>query len=323
MSTGRTDTLPRLIADIGGTNARFGLEVDGELTRIEVLPCREYPTLEAAMRSYLARNDAKPAHAAIGIANPVTGDEIKMTNHHWAFSIEATRQALGLSTLLVLNDFTVLALSLPHLPKQELVQVGGGKAQANAAIALLGAGTGLGVSGLIPTRDGHMLPLAGEGGHASFSPCNDKEAAVWQYAYKKLGHVSLERFLSGPGLELIYEALCALSGNQTTLSAAAISERGLANSDPRARETLDLFCAMLGTAAANLALTLGAFGGVYIGGGIVPKLGDYFVNSPFRTRFEEKGRFASYLARIPVYVIHSAWPGMIGASAALAEHLAS
>jgi glucokinase len=323
MSTGRTDTLPRLIADIGGTNARFGLEVDGELTRIEVLPCREYPTLEAAMRSYLARNDAKPAHAAIGIANPVTGDEIKMTNHHWAFSIEATRQALGLSTLLVLNDFTVLALSLPHLPKQELVQVGGGEAQPNAAIALLGAGTGLGVSGLIPTRDGHLQPLAGEGGHASFSPFNAKEAAVWQYAYKKLGHVSIERFLSGPGLELIYEALCALSGNPITLSAAEISERGLANTDPRARETLDLFCAMLGTAASNLALTLGAFGGVYIGGGIVPKLGDYFVHSPFRTRFEEKGRFASYLARIPVYVIHSAWPGMIGASAALADHLAS
>lgn len=323
MSTGRTDTLPRLIADIGGTNARFALEVDGELTRIEVLPCREYPTLEAAMRSYLERHDAKPAHAAIGIANPVTGDEIKMTNHHWAFSIEATRLALGLETLLVLNDFTVLALSLPHLPKKELVQVGGGEAQPHAAIALLGAGTGLGVSGLIPTRDGHMLPLAGEGGHASFAPFNDKEAAVWQYAYKKLGHVSIERFLSGPGLELIYEALSALSGGSATLTAAEISERGLANTDPRARETLDLFCAMFGTAASNLALTLGAFGGVYIGGGIVPKLGDYFANSPFRARFEEKGRFASYLARIPVFVIHSAWPGMIGASAALADHLAA
>jgi glucokinase len=236
MSIGPVESYPRLIADIGGTNARFALQLaDGSLSQIEVLPCREYPTLEAAIRTYLERTGAQPAHAAIGIANPVTGDAIKMTNHHWAFSIEATRQALGLATLLVLNDFTALAMSLPHLPAQELIQVGGSEAQQGSPLALLGAGTGLGVSGLVPSPDGHMQPLSGEGGHASFAPVTEQEAAIWLYAHKKLGHVSTERFLSGPGLELIYEALSSLAGEQDTLSAAEISELGLTDSCPRAR----------------------------------------------------------------------------------------
>jgi glucokinase len=323
MSTGLPNTWPRLLADIGGTNARFALETaPGVLEDIQVLPCASHPTLEAAMRSYLAEVGSRAvAHAAIGIANPVTGDWVQMTNHHWAFSIEATRQALGLTSLIVINDFTALALSLPHLPRKELVQVGGGDAISGSPLALIGPGTGLGVSALIPSPGGYM-PLAGEGGHVSFAPFDEREAAIWRYARDRHGHVSAERLLSGPGLVLIYHALAALAGEaEQDLSAADITARGLSGSCPRCRETLDAFCAMLGTAAANLALTLGARGGVYLGGGIVPRLIDYFKTSPFRPRFEDKGRFSAYLAGIPVFVINSRYPALIGASAALAAHL--
>ncbi|MBV8680870.1 MAG: glucokinase [Aquitalea sp.] len=323
MSTGLPNTWPRLLADIGGTNARFALETaPGVLEDIIVLPCANYPTLEAAMRSYLAEVGTRAvAHAAIGIANPVTGDWVQMTNHHWAFSIEATRQALELTSLIVINDFTALALSLPHLPPSELVQVGGGEAVAGSPLALIGPGTGLGVSALIPAPGGYM-PLAGEGGHVSFAPFDEREAAIWRYARDRHGHVSAERLLSGPGLVLIYHALAALAGEaEQELSAADITARGLSGDCPRCRETLDAFCAMLGTAAANLALTLGARGGVYLGGGIVPRLIDYFKTSPFRPRFEDKGRFSAYMAGIPVFVINSRYPALIGVSAALAAHL--
>ncbi|WP_199104232.1 glucokinase [Aquitalea sp. ASV11] len=323
MSTGLPNTWPRLLADIGGTNARFALETaPGVLEDILVLPCASHPTLEAAMRSYLAEVGTRAvAHAAIGIANPVTDDWVQMTNHHWAFSIEATRQALGLTSLIVINDFTALALSLPHLPRQELVQVGGGEAISGSPLALIGPGTGLGVSALLPYPGGYM-PLAGEGGHVSFAPFDEREAAIWRYARDRHGHVSAERLLSGPGLVLIYHALAALAGEPgQDLSAADITTRGLSGDCPRCRETLDAFCAMLGTAAANLALTLGARGGVYLGGGIVPRLIDYFKTSPFRPRFEDKGRFSAYLAGIPVFVINSRYPALIGASAALAAHL--
>lgn len=324
MSTGLAKSYPRLVADIGGTNARFALETaPGVFEEVEVLACGDYPTLEAAIRAYLGRVDAQVAHAAIGIANPVDGDEVRMTNHHWAFSIEATRQALGLSTLLVLNDFTALALALPGLKADERVQIGGGAGKSGRPLALLGAGTGLGVSGLLPTPGG-WVPLAGEGGHASFAPHDERETALLAWAQQQLGgHVSAERFLSGPGLVLIYQGLCALEQAQAEdLGAAGIVERGLSGRCPRCRETLDRFCAMLGGFAANLALTLGAQGGVYIGGGVAPRLLGYLETSPLRARFEAKGRFGAWLREIPLYVITAHCPALSGAAAALEQHLA-
>ena len=323
MSTGQPNPFPRLLADIGGTNARFALETaPGVIEDIDVLPCKDYATLADAMRSYLENAHTRAVHhAAIGIANPVNGDRVQMTNHHWSFSIEETRQALGFHTLLVLNDFTALALSLPHLPADELVQVGGGDAQPGAK-ALIGAGTGLGVSGLLPAG-GDWVAIAGEGGHVAFSPLDDDEAALLRYAQTRFGeHVSAERLLSGPGLELIHDALCVQAGEAAgQLSAAQISERGLSGRDARCVRVLELFCAMLGTAAANLALTLGAVGGVYIGGGVVPRLGDFFARSGFRARFEATGRFAGYTGAMPVYVIHSPYPALVGVRAALRSHL--
>ncbi|MGH8853616.1 MAG: glucokinase [Telluria sp.] len=317
----------RLLADIGGTNARFALETGpGRFEAIEVLSCHAYLTLADAVRAYLALPQvgalhAGVHHAAIAIANPVTGDQVRMTNHHWAFSIEALRRECGFDTLLVVNDFTALARSLPHLGALKR-QVGGGAPVADSPLGLLGAGTGLGVSGLVPAGNG-WTALRSEGGHVSFSPANQLEVEILQYAWREFEHVSSERLLSGAGVELIYRALSERAGRPDSLAAPEISRRGLSGECALCDEVLDTFCGMLGTAAGNLAITLGAQGGVYIGGGIVPRLGERFASSSFRRRFEQKGRFSGYLAQVPTYVITADYPAFLGVSAILSEKLAA
>lgn len=317
----------RLLADIGGTNARFALETGpGCFEAIKVLSCQQYPTLADAVRAYLALPSVDGArsgihHAAIAIANPVTGDQVRMTNHHWAFSIEALRQECGFDTLLVVNDFSALARSLPHLGGDRR-QVGGGAPVPDAPLGLLGAGTGLGVSGLIPCG-ASWTALRSEGGHVSFSPVDETELAILQYAWREFEHVSAERLLSGAGVELIYRALSERAGRPDSLPAPEISRRALAGECAVCDAVLEAFCGMLGTAAGNLAITLGAQGGVYIGGGIVPRLGERFVASSFRHRFEHKGRFSAYLAQVPTYVITAEYPAFLGVSAILSEKLAA
>ena len=315
----------RLVGDIGGTNARFALQTAQGLSDIRVLPTADYARFADALLAYLAAVGATAVrHVAIGIANPVYGDQIRMTNHHWSFSIAQTRAELGLQTFLVLNDFAVLARALPELPAAELVQVGGGSAVPGAPLALLGAGTGLGVSGLIPDGQGGWTPLAGEGGHVSFAPFDEREVAIWRLAHARFGHVSAERLLSGAGMEFLHQALGQIAGQTPPeRSAAEITRLALDGSDALCRDTVTLFCTLLGTVAADLTITLGARGGVYIGGGIVPRLGDFFRHSPFRQRFEDKGRTSPYLRDIPVWVIHSPWPALLGAAAALDQFLQS
>jgi glucokinase len=316
---------PRLLADIGGTNARFALETEpGEVTQIRVYPCADFPTIEDVLKKYL--KDTKVGrvnHAAIAIANPVDGDQVSMTNFKWAFSIEATRRALGFDTLLVVNDFTALAMALPGLTDAQRVQVGGGARRQNSVIGLLGPGTGLGVSGLIPADD-RWIALGSEGGHASFSPMDEREDLVLQYARKKWPHVSFERVAAGPGIELIYRALAARDKKRVppTIDPAFVVDRAHAG-DALALEAVECFCGILGTFAGNLAVTLGALGGMYIGGGVVLKLGDLFLRSSFRERFEAKGRFEPYLANVPTYVITAEYPAFLGVSAILAEQLSN
>ena len=314
---------PRLLADIGGTNARFALEyAPGGIAAMQTLACADYPRFEDAARAYLDGYGAGARHAVIAIANPVSGDAIRMTNHDWAFSIAAARRELALDTLLVVNDFTALAMSLPVLRDADLLKIGGGAAKAGGVIGLVGAGTGLGVSGLVPAG-GQWVALESEGGHVAFSPSDPREVAVLEYCWRRYEHVSAERMVSGPGIALIREALAASRGAAADLSlpTAAIVERALAGVDALCRETLDCFCGMLGTVAANLAVTLGATGGVYIGGGVVPRLGDYFAASPFRARFESKGRFSAFAASIPTLLITAPCPALSGAAALLARHL--
>ncbi len=317
---------PRMIADIGGTYARFALETaPGRFERTASLRCAEHADFHAAVIAYLATlpRDAKSTleHAAIAIANPVEGDQVRMTNYHWRFSIEQMRERLGLQTLVVVNDFTALAMALPRLTTGQRRQVGGGEARERSVMGVIGAGTGLGVSGLIPAYDG-WVALGTEGGHTSFAPRDEREIAILQYAQREYGHVSFERLLSGPGIELIHRALTDRAGHPVEpLAAPEITRRALAGSDALCNEALGTFCAVLGTTAGNLAVTLGAFGGVYIGGGIVPRLGEYFDRSPFRARFEDKGRFAEYVGTIPSFVITAEQATFVGASAILNEQL--
>lgn len=318
---------PRLLADVGGTNARFAWQASAgaPITDVRVLPCAEHPTLQAAMHAYLdGLGQGRPQAAAIAIANPITGDEVRMTNHHWAFSQSAVKAEFGLQNLQLLNDFTALALALPVLPADELRQVGGGAAVADAPIALLGAGTGLGVSGLLPDRRGGWLPINGEGGHVTLPAVSARERLVMDGLIQRYGRASAERLLCGQGLVDACAILCAADGvpERALAHAAEVTEAALAGGLPQAVEALTHFCALLGSVAGNLALTLGARGGVYIGGGIVPRLGDWFERSSFRTRFEAKGRFSAYLQAIPVWVITSAQsPALIGAARALdADH---
>jgi glucokinase len=315
---------PRLVADIGGTYARFTLETaPGVFERTATLRCADHADFHAAVSAYLtAHATERIAHAAVAIANPVEGNEVRMTNYHWQFSIEAMREKLGFDTLVVVNDFTALAMALPRLASGDRRQVGGGQARERSVVGILGSGSGLGVSGLIPADDG-WIALGTEGGHTSFSPRDERELAILHFAWKTLPHVSFERLLSGPGLELIYRALADRAGTRAAkgLSAPEITRRALAASDAVCVEALDAFCAMLGTAAANLAVTLGALGGVYIGGGIVPRLGDTFDRSRFRQRFEDKGRFSAYLAQIPTWVITAENATFHGVSAILAAQV--
>ena len=314
----------RLLADIGGTNIRLAWQAEpgGALNDTRVLPCAQFPTVDAALAAYLQEVGVPtPREAAFGIANPVTGDAIRMTNHSWSFSQRAVREAFGFERLVVINDFTALALALPLLTPEQLRPVGGGAAVPGSAIALLGPGTGLGVSGLVfPPGSSHGVPLSGEGGHVTLPAQTRREFEVLSLLQERYGHVSAERAVSGAGLVDLYHAVRTLehhSGEEVS-AAAEVTERALQASDPLALETLELFCGFLGSVAGNLALTLGARGGVYLGGGIVPRLGSWFDSSPFRTRFEAKGRFQAYLASIPCWVIDpSATPALHGAARAL------
>ena len=307
-----------LLADIGGTNARFALSDGTRLFAIQTLPTADYPTLQDAIRAYLQAQGETVAQAAIAIANPVTGDHIQMTNHHWSFSIAAMQHELRLEKLRVINDFTAQALAIPRLTATEKRAVRAGEAVAGTPVAVLGPGTGLGVSGLIPNGD-RWIALASEGGHVSFAPRDDAELAIWQYARIQYGHVSAERLINGAGLSLIDSALANAENDVSNRSPAEITAAALAG-EARARAVLDHFSAFLATVAADLVLTLGARGGVYLCGGILPRVADYFINqSPFNARFADKGRFAAYLDAVPVWLVTAENPGLLGAAEALQD----
>ena len=313
---------PRLVGDVGGTNARFALiDKAGTIARTRVLATEDYPSLGAAMAAYLALEAPAepPCAAAVAVASPVTGDTVSFTNHPWSFSIAALQHELGLERLLVVNDFAANARALPHLQPDERMVVGGGAPVAKLPLGALGPGTGLGVSALIWTGTGWAV-IAGEGGHATMAAADEREAAVLARMRRHFDHVSAERVLSGPGLVNLYETLAEIEGVPAApFTAAQIADQRLGENEPLCREALAMFCAMLGTMAGNLALTLGARGGIYIAGGIVPRLGARFAESGFRARFEAMGRFQPYLAAIPTYVVTTPIPAFLGLRALLDE----
>ncbi|HYH38074.1 MAG TPA: glucokinase [Azospirillum sp.] len=314
-------TAPSLVADIGGTNARFGLIDDTGVHDSRIFRCADFPSLEAAATAYLTTVPAnlRPRQAAFCVAGPVTGDIIEITNLRWTFSVEQVRATLGLERLKVINDFTAVALCIPRLRDNDRVQVGDGVPEPGAVVGILGPGSGLGVSGLVPGPRG-WTALSGEGGHTTMAPISDRESAVLAQLRKAYDHVSAERVLSGPGLVNLYTALSILDGREPArLTPAEVAAKGAEGSEPHCAEAVEMFCAMLGTVAGNLALTLGARGGVYIAGGIVPKLGPVFTHSRFRKRFTEKGRMRDFLAPVPTYVITHELPAFLGLAEALAQ----
>jgi glucokinase len=311
-----------LVADIGGTNARFALVADGSTQALEPrnLRCADYETLVDATLAYLDLAAlGKPYQAAISIASPVTGDALNMMNHSWSFSVSETRAALGLRRLKVFNDYTALALALPVLQDDQRLQIGEGQALQGYPIAVIGPGTGLGVSGVIPAGL-HWIPLESEGGHASYGPLDAREQAIIEVMRERLEHVSAESLVSGRGLSMIYEVISRLDrGEGMRLAPDEVTRRALDEDCPVAIETLEIFCRVLGTVAGNLALALGARGGVYIGGGIVLRILDFFTRSGFRERFEKHGRLTLYLRDVPTYVVNTDYPALIGAIVALGQ----
>lgn len=331
-----TPTLPRpwLLADIGGTNARFGwlAEDSCEVTQVRTLPVTEYRGPAQAAQAYVAGlaqamgPDFKaPRAAAFAVATAVGSDQIELTNSGWAFSRQAARGELGVDELLILNDFEALALSLPRLGPTQVRAIGPAiapcrDAAARGALAVIGPGTGLGVAGLAPTARG-WVALPGEGGHASLAPGDDFESELLSVVRREYSHVSAERLLSGIGLPVLHGAAAQVLGKPGhARSTEEIVELGLAGADAVCSLSLDTFCALLGSFAGDVALVLGARGGVYIGGGIVPRLGERFFESRFRARFEAKGRFQAYLQAIPTALITDTLVALAGAAAALEQH---
>lgn len=313
--------LPLVLADIGATNARFALVEACGRERTAVLACAEHASLEAATRAFLTRVGAPPGpkRGAFAVAAPVLGDQVTLTNLSWRFSSRDLREALGFEQLDVINDFAAIALAVPHLAPGERRQIGGGFVEAGAPIAVLGPGSGLGVSGLLPAGTGWTV-LSGEGGHVTMAPADDREDTVLAILRRRFGHVSAERVLSGPGLVNLYQVLSELEGRPpAVMTAAEITAAALAGSRPVCRDAVAMFAALLGTVAGNLALTLGARGGVYIAGGIVPRLGDFLDRSAFRQRFTEKGRHARYLAPIPTLVVTHPLPAFLGLKALMSR----
>ncbi|WP_417501713.1 glucokinase [Marinobacter sp.] len=309
-----------LVGDIGGTNARFALVEQGSVQprAIEILPCGEYNNLEDAVRDYLARVGLSEVdQACLAVASPVRGTRVRMTNNHWRFDTEDIRKEFGWAAFKVINDFTAMALGVPHVAEDKLVHVCGGPGDRRRPRLVMGPGTGLGVSGLVPIQQG-WAPLMTEGGHVDFAPTDEAEMAVLRILKARFGRVSVERILCGQGLLNLYQAHAEIQGVAAPLDGPEkITSAALDNTDALARHTLRHFCELLGRVAGNGVLTLGSTGGVYLCGGILPRILDFFLESPFCSGFEDKGRMRPLLEFTPVYVVTEPYTGLLGAAEAL------
>ncbi|HYW91777.1 MAG TPA: glucokinase [Gammaproteobacteria bacterium] len=310
------DTRPRLLADIGGTNTRLALQRSGQPAEaIRRYANAEHEGLGPLIRHYLDRlpGTRRPHQAALAVASPMTGDRVHLTNLGWEFSIEQLRDELALEALEVVNDFAAVALAIPALEADQWTAIGNGEAVPLAPVGALGPGTGLGVAGLVHSGDA-WVAIPGEGGHATLPAGDAEQAQIIESARTEVGHVSAERLLSGPGLARLYAIVSARDGGgaHRAPEPPEITRRAVAGSDPLAAQTLALFLSMLGGVAGDLALTLGARGGIYLAGGILPDIAAYLAGSRFRESFVAKGRFRPYLEAIPTRLITHPYPAFPG-----------
>jgi glucokinase len=294
-----------LLADIGGTNARFAILAGGTVGMIAHMAVRDYGSFRDALGVYPGGlpKVGRIRGAILAAAGVVQNSRCTLTNSSWVIDAGELRTAHGFSTVRLINDFEAVAWALPVLSHDQLFQIGGAQPVAGAPLAALGPGTGLGMAVSIQHATGH-LALSSEGGHSTMAASSSREDAVIAYLRQRFGHVSAEHVLSGRGLENLRGALAALDNLALPRRAAAeITQAGIEGTCPTSRAAVDMFCAMLGTVAGNFALTLGARGGIFIGGGILRHMPDYLVRSLFRARFEDKGRLGKYLEPIPAYLI--------------------
>lgn len=310
-----------LVADIGATNARFAL-VDGSslgLLHIKVLACADYVNLESAVCAYLESTQAQGLieKACIAIAGTVHLPEFSLANNHWCVNKAQVNSVLKVEALWV-NDFTAQAWAISQVAAKDLRVVKQGLGESRGNRLVMGPGTGLGVAGLIAHNNG-WLPVMGEGGHVSFAPANKLQAQILDYMWHHYGHVSAERLLSGAGMMDLYAAVAHVNLAQAGLSSPReiLQQAQLATPDTLAYQTLGIFCDMLGNAVANGALMFGAVGGVYLTGGILPRMYDFLLASAFNHSFTNKGRTSLYLQQIPIYLCTAEQPGLQGAAIAL------
>ncbi|VTO11357.1 glucokinase [Brevundimonas vancanneytii] len=308
-----------LVGDVGGTNARFALArmVNGRprLEHFESFPAETHPTFLDGVKAYLDGCPVKPTGGVIAVAGPVTDGAIDLTNSPWRVS-EGDLQTLGLNPIRLINDFEALAWGAPVVPEDELASLGGpAQGDPHAAIALVGPGTGFGVSALARDAHGREMALPSEGGHACFAPGDEVEDEVLRILRRRYDRVSIERLICGPGLLNLHRALAEIDGRETHIDdPAQITAQALEDPTSPCGATLARFCAMLGAVAGDIALTTGARGGVYIAGGIAPRILPFIQASPFRRRFERKGRFQDYMAAIPTKVILHKHAALLGAA---------
>jgi len=310
-----------LVGDIGGTNARFALVRRGayEPEQIRVLATNEFANLDTAVSQYLTEVGVQGVdEICVAIAGPVQRENLQLTNSHWHFTRAEIMQRLGLSRFKVINDFTAMALGVPHVDAAHLISVGQGNAPVPSAPRLIiGPGTGLGVAGLLWVRD-VWIPLASEGGHVDFAPTSDVEMDILRKLQAQYGRVSVERILSGAGLVALYQILSERQDRAPgQMTPANVTQAAMTGEDSIAVDALQLFCEILGRVAGNAALTLGAQGGVFICGGIVPRFIDFFRQSRFEQAFLDKGRMRDFLRNIPIQVVTHPHTGLLGASEAL------
>jgi len=316
---------PSIVADIGGTNARFALvtgEANGQfaIENIQILNGKDYSGFEQAMQAYIDGLDGiQPHSACVAIAGPINADSVKMTNLSWSFSCAAVRDEFGFEKFAAINDFGALAVATSALLPSDLISVRVGKRDQAANKAILGPGTGLGVAGLVCNK-GQWIPVPSEGGHVNIPPATALECEIIKAAMATHGYVSAETFISGPGLINLYNALCAVKGvSARVLEPKDITGDAMEGKDDTCVEALNAFCSFIGSVAGNLALTYGAKGGVYLGGGILPRIVDFIKNSEFDARFAEKGVMHHYVENIPVDIIAHPQTAFLGAAAYLKQ----
>lgn len=309
-----------LLADIGGTNARFavGDPASGELHEARTLVVAEHPSFAEALGVYLAHVRAtglwasQPSQGCLAVAATPNGNLIRFTNSDWVIDRQMLAGYPGVPPLHVINDFAALGYAVAGFCDDDWEQLGAGAASSGEPVGLLGPGTGLGVCTVVPVNEG-LRVLPGEGGHVDFAPVDETEMHIQRLLLTRYPRVSVERLLSGSGLQNIYWALGELrASGQHSLAPADISAAGLAGEDPLAVETLTVFCRILGSVAGNLALTVGARGGLYVAGGIAPRMLRFLRTSEFRERFLAKGRFRDYLAAMPTRIVTREDAGLIG-----------